>query len=135
LKFSSTSHSQTDGQTKVVNRALGNLIRCLSGERPKQWDLTLAQAEFAYKSMLGKTPFQIVYCKPPHYALDLAPLPKIQGMSIAAEHMAYRIKTIQEEVRANLEEADVRYKTAADRKRRAKVYQVGDLMMVYLRKR
>jgi len=84
--------------------------------------------------MLGKTPFQIVYCKPPHYALDLAPLPKIQGMSIAAEHMAYRIKTIQEEVQANLEEAYVRYKTAADRKRRAKVYQVGDLMMVYLRK-
>jgi hypothetical protein len=138
LKFSSTSHPQTDGQTKVVNRTLGNLIRCLSGERPKQWDLTLAQAEFAYNSMLnrstGKTPFQIVYCQPPHHALDLAPLPKIPRMSIAVKHMADRIKTIQEEVRANLEEANVQYKTSADRKRRAKVYQVGDLVMVYLRK-
>jgi len=136
LKFSSTSHPQTDGQTKVVNRTLGNLIRCLSGERPKQWDLTLAQAEFAYNSMLnrstGKTPFQIVYCQPPHHALDLAPLPKIPRMSIAVKHMADRIKTIQEEVRANLEEANVQYKTSADRKRRAKVYQVGDLVMVYL---
>jgi len=120
LKFNSTSHPQTDGQTEVVNRTLGNLIRCLSGERPKQWDLTLAQAEFAYNSMLnrstGKTPFQIVYCQPPHHALDPALLPKIQGMSIAAEHMADRIKTIEEEVQANLEEANVRYKTAADRK-------------------
>jgi hypothetical protein len=38
-------------------------------------------------------------------------------MSIAAEHMADRIKTIQEEVRVNLEEANIKYKTAADRKR------------------
>ncbi|XP_073260712.1 uncharacterized protein [Populus alba] len=124
---SNTSHPQTDGQTEVVNRTLGNLIRCLLGERPKQWDLTLAQAEFAYNNMLnrstGKTPFQIVYCHPPHHALDLAPLPKIPGMSIAAEHMVDRIKTIQEEVRANLEEANVKYKTAADRKRRAKIFQ------------
>jgi hypothetical protein len=82
----------------------------------------------------GKTPFQIIYCQPPHHALNLAPLPKIPGMSIAAEHMADRIKIIQDEVRANLEEANVRYKTAADRKRRAKVYQVGDLVMVYIRK-
>jgi len=124
LNFSNTSHPQSDGQTEVVNRTLGNLIRCLSSEKPKQWDLTLAQAEFAYNSMInrptGKTPFQIVYYQPPRHALDLAPQPKLPGMSIAAEHIADQIKAIQGEVRTNLEESNARYKATADRKRRAK---------------
>jgi len=62
------------------------------------------------------------------------PLPKLPGMSITVEHMAGRIKAIQEEVWKNLEESNTRDKAATDRKRRAKVFQVGDFVMVYQRK-
>ena len=65
LKFSTAYHPQTDGQTEVVNKSLGNLLRCLVGEHPKNWDLILPQAEFAYNNFvnksIGMSPFKVVH--------------------------------------------------------------------------
>ena len=44
LKFFTVFHPQTDGQTKVVNRSLGNLLRCLVGEANQNWDSILPTA-------------------------------------------------------------------------------------------
>ena len=65
LDYSSTYHPQTDGQTEVVNKSLGNLLRILVGDHPKQWDQLLARVEYAYNDSpnrsTGKISFQIVY--------------------------------------------------------------------------
>jgi hypothetical protein len=75
-----------------VNRTLGNLLQCIAGDKLKQWDLALAQAEFSYNSMLnwstGKSPFETVYGRSLRQALDLAALPKLPGASVVAEHLA-----------------------------------------------
>jgi hypothetical protein len=65
LSFSSAYHPQTDGQTEVVNRSLGDLLRILVIEHHNQWDNILPKAEFAYNYSINRStwqsPFQIVY--------------------------------------------------------------------------
>jgi hypothetical protein len=48
MSFGSTYFPQADGQTEVVNRSLGNLLRSLVIEHNIQWDQILPGAEFAY---------------------------------------------------------------------------------------
>ncbi|GKB43444.1 putative nucleotidyltransferase, ribonuclease H [Tanacetum coccineum] len=78
LNFSSAYHPQTNGQTEVVNRSLGNLLRCLLGDHVKAWDQKLCQAEFAHNHdvnrSIGFSPFQVVYFAQQRGPLDLMSL-------------------------------------------------------------
>lgn len=55
LQFSSAFHSQTNGQTEIVNRSLGDLLRCIVGDKPRNWDLMLRTTEFAYNSSVNRS--------------------------------------------------------------------------------
>jgi hypothetical protein len=138
LKFSSSHHPQTDGQTEVVNRSLGNLLRCLVGDKPTGWDLILPQAEFAYNNSVnrstGKSPFQIVYGSNPRNASELRKIDKGEISSAEAEDFAEHLKNIHEEVRKHIARMNAQYKAKADERRRHKEFQVGDEVMVHLRK-
>ncbi|KAJ9536810.1 hypothetical protein OSB04_un000034 [Centaurea solstitialis] len=79
LNFSRAHHPQSNGQTEVTNRTLGNLLRSLVGANPKLWDLVLPQAEFTYNrsnhKSTGMSLFLVVYGRNPFTPLDLTPLP------------------------------------------------------------
>jgi hypothetical protein len=77
--FSTTCHSQTDGQTKVVNRTLSTMLRAVLKKNIKMWEECLPHVEFAYNRSLHSTtkmcPFKIVYSLLPRAPIDLMPLP------------------------------------------------------------
>ena len=138
LLFGTATHPQTDGQTEVTNRTLGNLIQCLSGDKPKQWDLALPQAEFTFNHMTNrstdKSPFEVVYTSLPQVTFDLANLPSVVDVSMKVEAMVERTSKLHQEIKSHLELAIDSYKTIVNSHKRFKEYQVGDLVMLYLRK-
>ncbi|PKU72440.1 RNA-directed DNA polymerase [Dendrobium catenatum] len=136
IKLSSAYHPQTDGQTEVVNRTLSNMLRCLAHENPKQWDDYIGQAEFAYNAMsnssTGQCPFNIVYTKCPNHIVDIAVIPQCKSKTAANTTEVYT-KMLQN-VREKLESANTEYKNQANVRRREKIFNPGDLVMVRLRK-
>jgi hypothetical protein len=104
----------------------------------KQWDQMLAQDEFAYNDSpnrsTGMSPFQIVYGMHPRGVYELRNLGKQELRSVDGEDFAVSMQELQESVKQRLQESSGKYKQREDMKRRQVDFQVGDLVMAYLRK-
>ena len=107
LNFSSAYHPQTDGQTEVTNKSLGNILRSLVSEHPNQWDLALPQVEFAYNDSpnrsTGLSPFNIVYGINPRGVFELRDLGMMEKRSADAEAFAADMKLLHEQVKERLQ--------------------------------
>ncbi|RDY10284.1 hypothetical protein CR513_05222, partial [Mucuna pruriens] len=79
LLYSTTYHPQTDKQIKVVNRTLGQLLRCFVKRSLKDWEKWIPHVEFAYNRVLNTTtsysPFKLAYGFNPLSSPNLFPLP------------------------------------------------------------
>ncbi|WVZ89126.1 LOW QUALITY PROTEIN: hypothetical protein U9M48_035574 [Paspalum notatum var. saurae] len=127
LHMSSAFHPQSDGQTEAVNKAIGMYLRCLTGDRPRQWLLWLPWAEFVYNtafhSSLKDTPFRVVYGRDPPAIRSYDPgESRVQAV---ARSMAERDELL-EDARARLSQAQEVAKRAYDRSHRDVSFAVGD---------
>ncbi|GKB86800.1 RNA-directed DNA polymerase, partial [Tanacetum coccineum] len=138
LQLSSSHHLQTDGQTKVVNRSLGNLLRNLIGDNAKQWDLILSQVEFAYNRSVnhttGKSPFEVVYGRNPITPLDLVPVPEMGQFSEEGADQSKQIKDLHRSVPEQIIRHNKQYKEHANKHRKHVLYREGNLVWIHLRK-
>ena len=129
LQLSTTFHPQTDRQTEVVNRSLGNLLRCLVGENIRAWDLILHTAKFAYNSSVNRTigmsPFEVVRSYEPRQPIDLIPMaPHHIRMSESAALFASHIHDLHKEISNQIQKNNANYKAYVDLHRKAHEFNI-----------
>jgi hypothetical protein len=129
---SSAYHPQTDGQTEKINQILKDMLRSCVIQYDKNWDKCLALAEFSYnnsyQSSLKMAPFEALYgrrCRTP-LSWSQTGERKIFGPDLVTE-AEEKVKIIQ----SNLNAAQSRQKSYADKQRKPLQFEVGDF--VYLR--
>ena len=100
--------------------------------------MILPRAEFAYNNSvnksIGKLPFHIVYGSSPRNSSEFRQLDKGEISSTEAEEFAEHLKNIHEEVRKHIIKMNTKYNPKVDVKRMYKEFQIGDKVMVHLRK-
>jgi hypothetical protein len=138
LNYSTSFHPQTDGQTEVVNRSLGSLLRCLIKKNPREWEAILPLAEFAFNASINRTtqssPFEVVYGLQPAGVADLLSLPLPTKSNLKALDMVQHMQQVHKAVQQKIQEANAKYKARVDQSRRQLLFEEGDLVWVYLPK-
>jgi len=133
LQFTSAFHPQSDGQSEAANKIVSMYLRCLTGDRPRNWLEWLPWAEFCYNSSyqqsLKTSPFHVVYGRHPptirSYEQGDARLPAVdKAMSDRDEFLA--------EVRDRLEQAQQHYKAVYDKRHRPVEYAPGQWVWLRL---
>jgi hypothetical protein len=136
LHMTSAFHPQSDGQTEAANKIIVMYLRCLTGDRPRQWLRWLPWAEYVYntgfQSALKDTPFHVVYGRDP---------PTLRSyehgdtrVAAVARSMADRDEFLAD-IRGRLEQAQAVYKLHYDRRHRELKFAVGDWVWLRLRHR
>jgi hypothetical protein len=118
LMFSSAYHPQTDGQTEVVNKILGDLLRSLVTEHHSSWDNMFPQAEFAYNDSVnrrtGKSPFQVVYGIQPRGFSELRESEQTATSNVSAKDFSEAMKELHDRVKQRLIDSSQEYKCRVD---------------------
>jgi hypothetical protein len=134
--LTSAFHPSADGQAEKTNQVVEIALRCfLAGDVTKysRWTEYLPILEHEYNSMThestGYSPNQLRFAIQPRGIMDLA-TPPTKGSSEAAESWAEELKCIREEARDSLRMAQRKQKKYADGKKKRKVFNVGDLVLL-----
>jgi hypothetical protein len=131
--MSSAFHPQTDGQSEAVNKVIAMYLRCLAGDRPREWLDWLPWAEFCYNSSfhsaLCTSPFQVVYGRP---SPSLLPYEPGSAQTDTVDELLSRRDEFLEEVRERLLQAQQYARRHYDAHHRALEFGIGDWVWLRL---
>jgi len=125
LRFSTSFHPETDGQSERANRTLEEVLRHFISPRQDDWDEWLSLAEFAINDSVspstGYTPFHLAYGQDVRSPVDL-----IEVVVPAAQSHAHDIDAAIQHAKGRLLEAQQRQAHYANRSRQDVQFKVGD---------
>jgi hypothetical protein len=119
LNFSSAYHPQTDGQTKMTNQILEDMLRACALKYRKSWDKSLPYTEFSYnnsyQASIKMALYEALYgrqCRTPLFWSQTG-----ESHVFGPEVLKDAEKQVQM-VRESLKVAQTRQKSYADKRRR-----------------
>jgi hypothetical protein len=134
--LTSAFHPQTDGQTERQNQTLEQYLRIFCSLEQDDWSTWLSIAEFAYNdsrhSITGYTPFEMNTGVGPS-AINWPGQPLGSGESPLAWGIAAKVIAMQQECRKKIAASNAYQKSRADKRRKDKVFQVGQRVLVSTR--
>ncbi|GBG72069.1 hypothetical protein CBR_g11003 [Chara braunii] len=135
LRFSSSYHPETDGQTEIMNRTLGDILRKIVRD-DQQWDLHLAHVEIAYNHAVspatGMSPYYCNLGYHPRVPADflrpsqMHPETSCPALDDWVAHMTSIMKTAHEHIAAS----QTRMAARANRSRMDHPFKVGDDVLI-----
>nr|GEV30349.1 hypothetical protein [Tanacetum cinerariifolium] len=127
-----------DGQTEVVNRSLGSMLRCYAKKNIRQWNLLLPQIEFAYNHSknqpTGCSQFEVVYGRNLVIPLELVPFPTNSSFSGDASERAGQFKKLHAQVCGHISKQNKWYRKKANKHRKHVEFKEGDMVWLHLQK-
>ena len=134
LHKSTAYHSQSDGQTEVVNICLEAYLRCFAGRKPSSWSQWLPWAEYwyntSYHSATKSTPFKALYGRDPPKLLRFGDIPTA---NTEVEVMIQDRDALLHELCENLGTAQARIQATSNKKRRDIEFEQGNWVFLKLR--
>ena len=124
LKFSSSFHPQTDGQSEIANSVVLDLLKCYVHDHKEQWEKYLPLVEFAYNNTVhtstGKAPFEIV-----EGGKKVPPILLTKDKIFEADRFVEDMKTAYDKVKYALQRTQAKQKKSADKHRRELLFDLG----------
>ncbi|MCO5602360.1 hypothetical protein L7F22_056491 [Adiantum nelumboides] len=133
LKFSSSFHPQTDGQSKEANSTVLDLLKCYVSKHKATWEHYLPLVEYAYNNTVhtstGKAPFEIV-----EGGKKVPPILHTKDKIFEADKYVQNTDEAYRKIKLALEKTQSKQKKAVDRHLRELVFSLGNWVLLHFEK-